>query len=143
MSAQGAHAVIGARNAARGADALRALPGRGSVLALELASLQTVRQAASDLHERFERLDILINNAGLWWQLGAGRRGRCGRRNGCRGVASAPPDRFLPGSPSTWSPLRPEPESGDCGRASDLWRSSNSSCWASMGILTCVRTRSS
>ncbi|MEV4213522.1 oxidoreductase [Micromonospora sp. NPDC049662] len=68
LSAQGAHVVIGARNAARGADTLRALPGRGSVLALELASLQAVRQAASDLHQRFERLDILINNAGLWWQ---------------------------------------------------------------------------
>ncbi|MFG1843057.1 oxidoreductase [Micromonospora sp. NPDC049175] len=68
LSAQGAHVVIGARTAARGASALRALPGRGSVLALELASLHAVRQAASDLHERFERLDILINNAGLWWQ---------------------------------------------------------------------------
>ncbi|MFE9917669.1 oxidoreductase [Micromonospora sp. NPDC005553] len=68
LSAQGAHVVIGARDAARGAEAVRALPGRGSVLALELASLRAVRQAASDLHKRFERLDILINNAGLWWQ---------------------------------------------------------------------------
>jgi NAD(P)-dependent dehydrogenase (short-subunit alcohol dehydrogenase family) len=68
LSARGAHVVIGARNAARGADAVRALPGGISVLELELASLETVRQAASDLHERFERLDLLINNAGLWWQ---------------------------------------------------------------------------
>ncbi|PYC65591.1 short-chain dehydrogenase [Micromonospora arborensis] len=68
LSARGAHVVIGARHAARGADAVRALPGSGSVLALDLANLQTVRQAASDLHQRFERLDILINNAGLWWQ---------------------------------------------------------------------------
>ncbi|MBO3744210.1 oxidoreductase [Actinoplanes flavus] len=68
LSAQGAHVVIGARNAASGADAARALPGRISVLKLELASLEAVRQAAGDLHERFERLDLLINNAGLWWQ---------------------------------------------------------------------------
>jgi NAD(P)-dependent dehydrogenase (short-subunit alcohol dehydrogenase family) len=68
LSARGAHVVVGARDAARGIDAVRRLPGGGSVLALDLACLETVRRAAAELHERVERLDILINNAGLWWQ---------------------------------------------------------------------------
>ncbi|MEV7989773.1 oxidoreductase [Micromonospora sp. NPDC085948] len=68
LSAHGVHVVIGARDTERGADAIRQLPGRGSVLSLDLACLESVRQAATDLHERVERLDILINNAGLWWQ---------------------------------------------------------------------------
>ncbi|MFI9577283.1 oxidoreductase [Microbispora rosea] len=68
LAARGAHVVLGARDPARGRDAVRGLPGPGSVLALDLASLSSVRRAATEFHQRFDRLDILVNNAGLWWQ---------------------------------------------------------------------------
>ncbi|GGN90881.1 short-chain dehydrogenase [Actinoplanes lobatus] len=68
LSARGAHVVLGARDQARGADAVAQLPGDGSVLALDLADLGSVRSACAALRERLDRLDILINNAGLWWQ---------------------------------------------------------------------------
>ena len=68
LSARGAHVVLAVRDPARGADALRRLPGDGSVLALDLARLDSVRRAAHEIHARVDRLDILVNNAGLWWQ---------------------------------------------------------------------------
>lgn len=68
LAARGAHVVLGIRDPARGATALRGLPGTGSVLPLDLASLESVRQAGAEFRRRFDRLDILINNAGLWWQ---------------------------------------------------------------------------
>lgn len=39
--------------------------GRAHVVACDLASFASVRGAAEELSERFERLDVLVNNAGL------------------------------------------------------------------------------
>ena len=69
-AALNATVVLGARDRARGAatvDAIRArVPGaRLEVLALDLASLASVSEAANDLKHRFSRLDVLINNAGI------------------------------------------------------------------------------
>jgi NAD(P)-dependent dehydrogenase (short-subunit alcohol dehydrogenase family) len=36
-----------------------------SVQALDLASLDSIRTASSDLHERFDAIDLLVNNAGV------------------------------------------------------------------------------
>lgn len=37
------------------------------LLAVDLASLDTVRAAAQRLHERYDHIDLLINNAGVMW----------------------------------------------------------------------------
>jgi NAD(P)-dependent dehydrogenase (short-subunit alcohol dehydrogenase family) len=69
LAAQGAHVVIGSRNPARGAAAVDALARRtgasADVLALDLASFATTRDAAKAFADGYDRLDILVNNAGI------------------------------------------------------------------------------
>lgn len=50
------------------ADEIRQKTGNGNILVkkLDLASLKSVRDLAKDVQENEKRLDILINNAGLW-----------------------------------------------------------------------------
>jgi NAD(P)-dependent dehydrogenase (short-subunit alcohol dehydrogenase family) len=70
LAAHGALVVLGCRDRARGEAAMRsiaaALPAaRLELLALDLASLASVRAAAQVFAEGHERLDILCNNAGV------------------------------------------------------------------------------
>jgi NAD(P)-dependent dehydrogenase (short-subunit alcohol dehydrogenase family) len=70
LAARGAHVVITSRNQPRGADAvadIRARSGNDAVevMPLDLASLTSVRDFARDFLARSERLDVLIDNAGL------------------------------------------------------------------------------
>lgn len=61
----GATVVLAGRNTERGRAAAAAV-GRGSVfLTLDLASLASVRAFAAAVSGRFQRLDLLINNAGV------------------------------------------------------------------------------
>lgn len=64
----GADVVVAAREAQKTQDALAELATHGSVehLPVDLASLASVRQAARAYLERFDRLDVLINNAGVF-----------------------------------------------------------------------------
>lgn len=70
LAEKGADVVIAVRNTGKGEKA--ALKIRGShrnasvtVMHLDLGNLASVRQFASDFTSRFDRLDILINNAGV------------------------------------------------------------------------------
>lgn len=69
LAALGATVAITSRNEAKGQaardDIIRA-SGNDAVhlLALDLASFDSIRSAAADVLERFDRLDVLINNAG-------------------------------------------------------------------------------
>lgn len=70
LAACQATVVLACRNLAKAEEAarhIRALhPGaRVEVQALDLASLASVRRAAADLLARFDRLDLLLNNAGV------------------------------------------------------------------------------
>lgn len=72
LLARGATVVLGCRNQARAEQARRELlpaaaAGGGAIdlLELDLASLERVRRAAAELADRYGRLDLLINNAGL------------------------------------------------------------------------------
>jgi NAD(P)-dependent dehydrogenase (short-subunit alcohol dehydrogenase family) len=70
LAEHGAQVVLGCRDQARGQAALRsitaALPSaRLELLPLDLASLGSVRAAASAFAAAHERLDILCNNAGV------------------------------------------------------------------------------
>jgi NAD(P)-dependent dehydrogenase (short-subunit alcohol dehydrogenase family) len=67
----GAHVVIGCRNKERGLAAVEEIKkesGNSNIdlLILDLASQRSVREAAKNYKERFGRLDVLINNAGVF-----------------------------------------------------------------------------
>lgn len=61
-------AIVGARNLQRGEAAaaqIRAAGGDAYALALDVTDAATIEAAAKWIRERFGRLDILINNAGI------------------------------------------------------------------------------
>lgn len=70
LAGRGVRVVITARDPERGASAVAAIRQRtGSdrvdVLPLDLASFDSIRSFATMLLDRYDRLDVLINNAGL------------------------------------------------------------------------------
>ena len=65
LAGKGAHVLLACRSRERGEQAARSVPG-GTLVQLDLADLASVRQAASTVRELTgDRLDILINNAGV------------------------------------------------------------------------------
>jgi NAD(P)-dependent dehydrogenase (short-subunit alcohol dehydrogenase family) len=70
LAANGAHVVMAVRNLDKGKDAatliLKRNPGAEVVLQeLDLTSLQSIRAAAEQLRSEHDRIDLLINNAGV------------------------------------------------------------------------------
>lgn len=70
LGGAGAHVVMACRNPAKAADALsevkrRALGANVELMTLDLADLGSVRRFAADFAARFDKLDLLINNAGV------------------------------------------------------------------------------
>src|SRR3954464_960935 len=70
LAGAGAHVVMAARNQAKAAEAvddIRAgLPAASlEVVELDLGSQQSVRDAAASIARDHERIDLLVNNAGL------------------------------------------------------------------------------
>ncbi len=69
LGSLGATVLIHGRNAERGAATVReveAAGGRAEFLRADLASLDEVRRLADEIVARHDRLDVLINNAGIW-----------------------------------------------------------------------------
>ena len=72
VAAEGATTVLACRNQKKADDAAREVSRRTGnddvhVVALDLADLASVRAAATDILARWDRLDVLINNAGGIW----------------------------------------------------------------------------
>ena len=65
LARRGATVVLACRDQAKGAAAARRIGGRTELLELDLASLESVRAAAERTRDRYDRLDLLINNAGV------------------------------------------------------------------------------
>lgn len=70
LAARGATVIVSGRDPSRLGDAVADLRagddgGRYEELRMDLASLDSVRAAAAEVLERWERLDVLINNAGV------------------------------------------------------------------------------
>ena len=70
LAAKGAHVVLAVRNLDKGKDAAmliaRRTPGANVALQeLDLTSLESIRAAADQLRSQHERIDLLINNAGV------------------------------------------------------------------------------
>ncbi|SKR69922.1 short chain dehydrogenase [Mycobacteroides abscessus subsp. massiliense] len=72
LAAHGAHVVLAVRNAEKGkaaADAIAAAHSNADVTlqSLDLSSLESVRRASDELKARYDKIDLLINNAGVMW----------------------------------------------------------------------------
>jgi NAD(P)-dependent dehydrogenase (short-subunit alcohol dehydrogenase family) len=70
LAAKGAHVLLACRNAEKAATALESVKARATgpapeVVALDLASLASIQAAAEAVDAKVERLDVLMNNAGV------------------------------------------------------------------------------
>jgi len=70
LAGRGATVILACRNSQKAMEAVRRIltahPGaQVEVQALDLGSLKSVREAAAAIRERHDRLDLLINNAGV------------------------------------------------------------------------------
>ncbi|MFD0078745.1 oxidoreductase [Streptomyces sp. NPDC127166] len=65
LAARGAHVLLACRSMERGRAAAARIGGSTEVVRLDLASLDSVREAAAWVRGRYERLDLLVNNAGV------------------------------------------------------------------------------
>ncbi|KAI2512565.1 Short-chain dehydrogenase reductase sdr [Fragilaria crotonensis] len=62
---QGATVILACRSRERGEAAAKDVGGGGVFLPLDLASLESVRNFAKEFQAKYDRLDALINNAGI------------------------------------------------------------------------------
>ena len=72
LASRGARVIITSRNAERGRKAVAEIRERSrrddvEVMSLDLASFQSIRAFAKEFISRFDRLDVLVNNAGVVW----------------------------------------------------------------------------
>jgi NAD(P)-dependent dehydrogenase (short-subunit alcohol dehydrogenase family) len=70
LANQGAHVIMAVRNEQKGEDAVAAIKSVNKntiieVMKLDLADLSSVRSFVAEFNEKFTKLDILINNAGI------------------------------------------------------------------------------
>ncbi|MBL7499058.1 SDR family NAD(P)-dependent oxidoreductase [Frankia sp. CNm7] len=65
LAARGAEVVLLVRDPARCGEALRVTGRSGQLITLDLATLEGVRAGAARLLERWPRIDVLVNNAGV------------------------------------------------------------------------------
>ena len=65
LAAKGAHVVIAVRNTDKGVEAADRISGAVSVQQLDLTSLESIRTAADQLKNDHDKIDLLINNAGV------------------------------------------------------------------------------
>ena len=70
LAAKGAHVVLVARNAEKGRAALAEVQAAGSggaeLIVADLSSQEQVRRAAAELKTNHRKLDVLVNNAGVY-----------------------------------------------------------------------------
>lgn len=72
LAAHGAHVVLAVRNAEKGqaaADAITAAHSNADIRlqSLDLSALESIRRASDELKSRYDKIDLLINNAGVMW----------------------------------------------------------------------------
>jgi NAD(P)-dependent dehydrogenase (short-subunit alcohol dehydrogenase family) len=72
LAEHGAHVVLAVRNLDKGKDAAARITANGprgevALQELDLTSLESVRAAAQQLRSGHDRIDLLINNAGVMW----------------------------------------------------------------------------
>jgi NAD(P)-dependent dehydrogenase (short-subunit alcohol dehydrogenase family) len=76
LGAEGHHILVHGRNAERGEEVvalIRASGGQADFYRADLASLDDVRDLARRVLDEHDRLDVLVNNAGIWLEADQGR----------------------------------------------------------------------
>jgi NAD(P)-dependent dehydrogenase (short-subunit alcohol dehydrogenase family) len=77
LAASGAHVIVHGRNRERGTALVREIEGEGKgssrFYAADLSSLAEVRTLAESILRDYDRLDVLVNNAGIWLERSDGR----------------------------------------------------------------------
>jgi NAD(P)-dependent dehydrogenase (short-subunit alcohol dehydrogenase family) len=66
LAAKGFRVFLTARDPKAGAETASAIKGDVEFLALDIADDQSIAQAAENFGKRWDRLDVLINNAGIY-----------------------------------------------------------------------------
>jgi NAD(P)-dependent dehydrogenase (short-subunit alcohol dehydrogenase family) len=72
LAEKGAHVVLAVRNLDKGKDAVARISADSpqadvALQELDLTSLESIRAAAAQLRSDYDRIDLLINNAGVMW----------------------------------------------------------------------------
>jgi NAD(P)-dependent dehydrogenase (short-subunit alcohol dehydrogenase family) len=67
LAERGASVVLAVRNTDKGKQAAARMTGDVTVQPLDLTSLESIRAAAADLRAAHQRIDLLINNAGVMY----------------------------------------------------------------------------
>ncbi|MBN6039741.1 oxidoreductase [Amycolatopsis sp. 195334CR] len=65
LATRGASVVLACRNPDKARAAAERIGGTTEVVRLDLASLDSVREAAEEIRDRHRRVDLLVNNAGV------------------------------------------------------------------------------
>ena len=70
LAEKGAHVIVASRNKQRGEDAVAGIAeaapqATAELMLLDLASLASVKEFVTNFTDRFDRLDLLLNNAGV------------------------------------------------------------------------------
>jgi NAD(P)-dependent dehydrogenase (short-subunit alcohol dehydrogenase family) len=77
LAASGAHVIVHGRNVERGQELVREIEASGSGSArfyrADFASLDEIRSLAAAISRDYDRLDLLVNNAGIWLEGSDGR----------------------------------------------------------------------
>lgn len=77
LAAQGDHVIVHGRNVERGRalvdEITKGRTGSARFYAADFASFDAVRRLADDIRRDYRRLDVLVNNAGVWVQKERGR----------------------------------------------------------------------
>lgn len=77
MAAQGAHIIVHGRSEERGREVVAQIDqegvGTAEFHAADLASLDEVRALAREIRSHHSRIDVLVNNAGIWLEPDQGR----------------------------------------------------------------------
>jgi len=70
LASEGAHVIVHGRNERRGASLVAEIEAEGAGSArfypADLGSLEEVRRLAEAVRRDYDRLDVLVNNAGIW-----------------------------------------------------------------------------
>jgi NAD(P)-dependent dehydrogenase (short-subunit alcohol dehydrogenase family) len=77
LAGQGTHIIVHGRNPERGAEVVRAIESAGGTARFyqaDLAHLDQVRTLGEAVLRDYRRLDVLVNNAGIWLTADQGRQ---------------------------------------------------------------------